>query len=800
MTHAAVPYRLLRISQRYRDAASEVLQHVRNGTFCALIGPRFSGKSEMLQAVRQALDAEPSWLCVDVNLRQVDAPTQARFFSNLAALIIHDIHLRTEACPQYSPHADSSVTFRAFLLQCIEQHGRDLVLTIEHLEALPTDLIQALLTSLRAAYMDQQDSGNRLVAVISGALSLAKRTVGESSPLRGIAERVLVGELSETESEALAAQYLLSYKTSISPAARRCLLLAGQGDPALLAWLCERCVQVAGQSAVGQLTANTVKHAVLEFVRHEACHYAPLQEAIGLIEDDPDLLRCTLLLLQQDQVPIRSLPLPLSPDLDPLYLTGVVRKVGDNAYEVRNSIYRQYLASYFDTGRVGHLLSISGRWDLAIDYLQQSVVVGNQQYRPDLIAATINSMYASENVRHAAHYLARGLSIAFAAEDVQIWHAVPGLDVLRLAAREPSADGTTLNAEIQIGADVLEARAFRQMNPLRGAETLGVVKRAMPLLVAGSKPIGVAAFCSNAQNPGHQTPRESELQLLGYLNQAARALHEVQARQRQLLRIAELEMERTAQELQVARQIQRSLLPESCPSRPGWEVCADWRAAREVGGDFYDFIPLDARHMGIVIGDVSDKGVPAALYMNLARTLVRTCARDIRSPASALQRANDLMVNEGRSGMFVTLFYGVLDWETGQLVYANAGHNPPILWQTGALSPDDSHGAESLDDPRRTLLSAKGMVLGVVEDIVLEERTITLQPHDILLLYTDGVTEPINADGEEFGETRLLRTIETNGHKTCQELVAAIQEAMSGFVGNQPPYDDYTLVGIKLSP
>jgi sigma-B regulation protein RsbU (phosphoserine phosphatase) len=246
---------------------------------------------------------------------------------------------------------------------------------------------------------------------------------------------------------------------------------------------------------------------------------------------------------------------------------------------------------------------------------------------------------------------------------------------------------------------------------------------------------------------------------------------------------AVLAQERMTQELRLASEIQASFLPESCPLLPGWEIAADWRAAREVGGDFYDFIPLGRDRLGLVIADVSDKGVPAALFMSLSRTLVRASAVDIHSPAKVLQHVNELIMADARSGMFVTIFYGVLDRGTGRLTYASAGHNPPVWWRR----------AES----QMTTLTAKGVVVGVAEDIVLEERQVGLEPGDILVLYTDGVTEPINAQVEEFGEERLMQTIAEASDRRCEELVHHIHDAVSAFVGDQAQFDDYTLVAVK---
>jgi sigma-B regulation protein RsbU (phosphoserine phosphatase) len=178
-----------------------------------------------------------------------------------------------------------------------------------------------------------------------------------------------------------------------------------------------------------------------------------------------------------------------------------------------------------------------------------------------------------------------------------------------------------------------------------------------------------------------------------------------------------------------------------------------------------------------------------------------------------LQHVNDLIMSDARSGMFVTMFYGVLNRRTGQFTYASAGHNPPVWWRSAAtplgLRPPGRTAASCTDavvscgrglggtEAQMILLTAKGVVLGVAEDITLEERQVVIEPGDIVVLYTDGVTEPINDRVEEFGEERLMRTIAAASDKSCHELVRSIHAAVSEFVGDQPQFDDYTLVGIK---
>jgi sigma-B regulation protein RsbU (phosphoserine phosphatase) len=243
--------------------------------------------------------------------------------------------------------------------------------------------------------------------------------------------------------------------------------------------------------------------------------------------------------------------------------------------------------------------------------------------------------------------------------------------------------------------------------------------------------------------------------------------------------------QRLEQELQVARDIQTSFLPSCCPEVPGWQISAFWRAARQVGGDFYDFIPLPRDHEGLVIADVADKGVPAALFMAVTRTLTRAAAiHSHRTPAEVLMRLNEMILADARSDLFVTLFIADLS-PVGRVVSANAGHNPPLVVRatTGAVEYIKPHG----------------MALGVMPEVTLRDQQIKLENGDVLVLYTDGVTDALDARGREFGLERLERCIVKHRHQTADGLVTAIQKAINDFVGDEPPFDDLTLVVAKRS-
>jgi len=245
----------------------------------------------------------------------------------------------------------------------------------------------------------------------------------------------------------------------------------------------------------------------------------------------------------------------------------------------------------------------------------------------------------------------------------------------------------------------------------------------------------------------------------------------------------EVKRQRLEQELAVGRQIQLTLLPKDLPAVPGWEFAAFYQPARQVGGDFYDFFALPGQRLGLVIADVADKGVPAALMMAVSRTIVRATAASGRRPAAALKLANTLMFKDSWSDLFVTAFYALLEPQTGRLAYANAGHNRP-LW----VQPSTGQVHE---------LAAHGIALGVLKAIKLEECEIGVAPGDTLVFYTDGVTEARNGKGELFWEERLRATLEAHAEDSAQKIQNAILAAVEEFTDGTPLADDLTLFVIK---
>jgi serine phosphatase RsbU (regulator of sigma subunit) len=309
---------------------------------------------------------------------------------------------------------------------------------------------------------------------------------------------------------------------------------------------------------------------------------------------------------------------------------------------------------------------------------------------------------------------------------------------------------------------------------------------------------------------------DDEAQLLGLL-----ATQLVQTLERERLHQEALARQRLEQELDFARDIQFSFLPDRFPQLPGYTIAAYYRAARQVGGDFYDFIELrdesapppedalstfgarrsefrrtgrrygiggqavrtPASKLGIVIADVTDKGVPAALFMALSRTVIRATASDGRAPVEVLERANRLILADAGAGLFVTCFYALVDSRNDELVYANGGHNYPLLYRAATGDIEQ--------------LRAQGIVLGVVAQPVFEQRRLQMAAGDVLLFYTDGVTEAMNRERELFGEERLSEVLQQVHQHEPESMVQAILDALADFTNGEAQSDDITMVVLK---
>jgi sigma-B regulation protein RsbU (phosphoserine phosphatase) len=240
--------------------------------------------------------------------------------------------------------------------------------------------------------------------------------------------------------------------------------------------------------------------------------------------------------------------------------------------------------------------------------------------------------------------------------------------------------------------------------------------------------------------------------------------------------------EKVRTELNVAKEIQMNTLPEGIVDTKDVEIVGELKAANEVGGDLYDYINIDEDHVAVIIGDVSGKGVPAAMFMMKTITSFRDFARAGKTPSQILKEINSSIFQGNKTSMFVTCFLVILDKKTGRLQYSNAGHNPPII------------GANK---DFRYLKCKSGFLLGCFKDSPVVDEEIILKPGESITLYTDGVTEARNREGGFFGEARFLKAINKKKYNCIVELHHAIKDEIANFVGDAPQSDDITFLTIK---
>lgn len=348
------------------------------------------------------------------------------------------------------------------------------------------------------------------------------------------------------------------------------------------------------------------------------------------------------------------------------------------------------------------------------------------------------------------------------------------------------------------------------LKPRRSGITYAVARSGEPIFIedtsghpayarvpAGRKPGAVACLplvtnsgVSGTLNLGYWEPHVFDASAREFLELVAR--HAAIAIENARLSTIAIANARLEQELEVARRLQARLIPEETPRLPGWEFAAFWEPARVVGGDFYDFVPLGApaNHgadgaplEGIVIADVSDKGMPAALFMAVARSTLRGSLNSECCPSDSFTHANRLLCADSANGMFVTAFYLQLNPKTGELIYVNAGHNLPLLYR--------ARTDELMELP------ATGMALGVQDDREYTQGALHLAHGDFMLLYTDGVIDALDAHEQRFGIECLRELVYRHRRGSAAGLAGQLEQRLSDFVGNNPPFDDITAVMVK---
>lgn len=393
-------------------------------------------------------------------------------------------------------------------------------------------------------------------------------------------------------------------------------------------------------------------------------------------------------------------------------------------------------------------------------------------------------------LRHALDPLTRNVQVLESLAQGQT-------DVALYAGEEdaPDESGSVARGVLQLRSELLSLETLRQervrtrrqqerliRDQLRSlAESLDPASREEILLALGEQGGGASAPAEAANGLadlagilGRMSGLVSTQQ-----NRLLKLLREVQASVQTQAMLASLQ-----QELEIAREMQLSILPRQTPNRPEIEVAAAMIAAKEIGGDFYDYFAIDDDHLAVVIADVSGKGVPAAFFMAISRTLLKSNGLFLRTPGATIAALNDQLCTENDQMMFVTVFYAVLQLSSGKLTYVNAGHNPPVLVQQAAA---------------QFFPKGRNMGLAVLEGQQYHEGTLQLMPGDSLLLYTDGVTEATNAHGALFGDPRLLQVVQAfkalpDRRGQARQLTEHIVAQVRSFEAGAAQADDITVV------
>ncbi len=336
----------------------------------------------------------------------------------------------------------------------------------------------------------------------------------------------------------------------------------------------------------------------------------------------------------------------------------------------------------------------------------------------------------------------------------------PDIEIVLSDINMPEMDGLTLLAKINEmrnpALKVIMVSAYGDMGNIRQAMNNGAFDFA-------TKPIDLDDLSVTI---------EKAIEQINYV-------HESQAEHNQL--------ESLKTDLAVAGEIQQAILPRVFPPFPELtdvlDIAAYMTPAKDVGGDFYDFFRIDDDHIGFTIADVSGKGVPAAIFMAVSRTLIRATGIRGVSPSDCLTYANKLLAAESADCMFVTIFYGILNLKNGEVIYSNAGHNPPyVLKSNGDVV---------------ALPLTKNPMVGAIGGIDYQEDKFTMDKGDVLMMFTDGVTEAMNINFEEFGEERLEKTLKLVVDQNCREIIDAVKSEVAAFTEGAEQSDDITMLTIK---
>lgn len=421
----------------------------------------------------------------------------------------------------------------------------------------------------------------------------------------------------------------------------------------------------------------------------------------------------------------------------------------------------------------------------ALDYAWLSQEIERRALEKDVLLDVTRLLAAPFELEEVVDAIFDGLRQVVEFDAAAVYLVARGTDVLEMVSEHGYPEGSESAFDLQIGQGIVGWVAKSgepvivpdvQKDPRYVAARLSSRSEiATPLIVEG-RVIGVFNLESDKEDLYHQ----GHLELLNAFSaQAAVAVERARtARDR-------VEARRLEKELAIARDIQRSFLPATAPRVPGFDLAGTSISHDQVGGDYYDFIAVSETRLGLAVADVSGKGIPAALLMAGFRMCLLAEIRNEFAIRAVMRKVNQLLHESTDRGKFVTAFYGVLDWRNGVLIFSNAGHNPPLLIR-----------ADGTTEP----LSEGGVALGVLEDTHYEERPLAIASGDICVLYTDGVSEAEDENGEQFGPERIEQIVRANPTHSARELLQDLIAAVLDWTGEKGPGDDLTLLVMRKLP
>lgn len=507
-------------------ALQKILRHVREGQCCIVLGPESCQKSLLLRDVNARLQATSDDICILLDLWPAKAVKEEDFLREMAERIYQELGALQQRVP--APAVRDELTLQGFLQDCVRASQRDLILLLDHLQAIRIGPLESLLRTLRSVHQAQSsDAPSRLGLVATSTLSVAHLSLGPTSPFN-IAYSVWVLDLTAAESEQLILALAERAHIDISASGRQRLIAATSGDRYLLRKLCDCCAKLAAQNDAPFFTKAAVAEVIDKFIKDEAGKRRPLRATVRALENNTTVLLSTLMILQQGRVPQRQLPLRFNKkEEEELGLTGAIKitqEGGEKIYEMRNEIYARYLLAHFTPERVAYFLRMAGHWEEAITYLEKGGLEA-PAHRFMLQGTLVDSIHGQRDWTAACRNLAPLLQRVFAIQQVRIYALSPDRSRLKLishAGAKPPSQQVPLNnrAAVEVKA-YFSDRNYEEVSHPAGGEIIYV-----PLKDTGEA-VGLVCLHYAEADP----TRDDFVELLAFLKRITRAIEKVEERE-----------------------------------------------------------------------------------------------------------------------------------------------------------------------------------------------------------------------------------------------------------------------------